>query len=122
MKILFQARSESWKAALLIVICVAMMVVDHRFQHLQVVRSSISLALSPLRYLVSFPAAAGTWVTDWVTAHTELLEENENLRAESRILHARLQQLQVLAEENTRLRNLQLLQAGGEPESLSAAN
>ncbi len=106
MKILFQARSESWKAALLIIICLTMMVVDHRFQHLQVVRSSISLALSPLRYLVSLPAAGGNWVSDWLTAHSDVLQENRELRAESRILRARLQQLQVLAEENTRLRNL----------------
>ncbi len=106
MKILFQARSESWKAVLLILLCLVMMVVDHRYQNLQVVRSSISLTLSPLRYLVSLPATAGNWVTDWFTAHNELLEENESLQAESRILRARLQQLQVLAEENTRLRNL----------------
>ena len=106
MKILFPARSESWKAVLLILVCLSMMVIDHRFQHLQVVRSSISLALSPLRYVVSLPATAGNWVNDWLTAHTELLEENESLRAESQILRARLQKLQVLAEENTRLRNL----------------
>ncbi len=106
MKILFQARSESWKAVLLILLCLVMMVVDHRYQNLQVVRSSISLTLSPLRYLVSLPATAGNWVTDWFTAHNELLEEIESLKAESRILRARLQQLQVLAEENTRLRNL----------------
>ena len=31
---------------------------------------------------------------------------NEMLKAESRILNARLQKLEILAEENTRLRNL----------------
>ncbi len=106
MKILFQARSETWKAVLLILLCLTMMFVDHRFQHLQVVRSSISLALSPLRYVVSLPATAGNWVNAWFTAHTDLLEGNEALKAENRILRARLQKLQVLAEENTRLRNL----------------
>lgn len=82
------------------------MVVDHRFNHLEVVRSNISLALSPLRYLVSFPAQAGSWVSDWFTAHTELLQENDTLKAEGRLLNARLQKMQVLLEENTRLRNL----------------
>ncbi len=106
MKNFFQARSETWKAVFLILLCLTMMVVDHRFQNLQVVRSSISLALSPLRYVVSLPATAGNWLSDWFSAHTELLESNENLKAENRILLARLQKLQVLAEENTRLRNL----------------
>lgn len=82
------------------------MVVDHRFHHLEIVRSNISLVISPLRYFVSLPAIAGNWLNDWSTAHTELLHENEALRAEGRILNARLQQLEVLAEENARLRNL----------------
>ena len=83
-----------------------MMVVDHRFQHLEVVRSNITLALSPIRYFVSLPATAGNWVSDWFTAHSDLLAENEALRAEGRILNARLQKLEVLAEENARLRSL----------------
>ncbi len=106
MNILFQARGASLHALILMVFCVAMMVVDHRFNHLEVVRSNISLAISPLRYLVSLPATAGSWLGDWFTSHTELLEENEKLKAEGRILNARLQKLEILAEENARLRNL----------------
>jgi rod shape-determining protein MreC len=106
MKVLFQARGGSFLAIFLIGLCLAMMVVDHRFKHLEVVRSNISLALTPLRYLVCLPAPAGNWVHDWFTAHTELLNENAALRAEERILNARLQSLQVLAEENSRLRSL----------------
>ena len=106
MKILLQARGATLHALSLIVICLALMVVDHRFQHLEVVRSNISLALTPLRYFVSLPATAGNWVNDWFTSHTELLNENEALRAEGRILNARLQKLEILAEENARLRNL----------------
>ena len=43
------------------------------------VRSNISFAISPLRYLVSLPATAGNWLGDWFTSHTELLNENEEL-------------------------------------------
>ena len=106
MKTLQQARGATLHALFLIGICIALMVVDHRFQHLEVVRSNISLALSPLRYIVSLPVTAGDWVSDWFTSHTELLDENEALKAEGRILNARLQKLEILAEENARLRNL----------------
>jgi len=106
MRFLLQARGASLQAFFLIVVCITMMVVDHRFHHLEVVRSNISLALTPLRYLVSLPAIAGNWLNDWFSSHTELLEENALLRAEGRILNARLQKLAVLAEENSRLRNL----------------
>ncbi len=106
MKTLLQARGASLQALFLVILCVALMVVDHRFHHLEVVRANISLALSPLRYLVSLPAIAGSWAGEWFTSHTELLEENSVLRAESRILNARLQKLEILAEENARLRRL----------------
>ena len=106
MKILLQARGASLQALLFIVFCVALMVVDHRFQHLEVVRANISLALTPLRYLVSLPATGGNWLNEWFTSHTELLEENAKLRADGRILNARLQKLEILAEENARLRSL----------------
>ena len=106
MKILFQARGATLQALFLVFLSIAVMVVDHRFQHLEVVRSNLSLVISPLRYLVSLPATAGNWLGDWFTSHTELLDENEALRDERRILSARLQKLEILAEENARLRNL----------------
>ena len=65
MKILFQARGASLQALFLVVLSIAVMVVDHRFNHLEIVRSNISLVISPLRYLVSLPATAGNWVGDW---------------------------------------------------------
>jgi rod shape-determining protein MreC len=106
MKTIIEVRGASIQAVFLIAVCIAMMVVDHRFQHLEIVRSNISLAISPLRYLVSLPATSGNWVNDWFTSHTDLLDENEALKAEGRILSARLQKLGILAEENVRLRNL----------------
>jgi len=106
MKTLPQARSATLKVLFLIALCIALMIVDHRFQHLEVVRANISWGLSPLRYLVSLPATGGNWINDWFTSHTEILRENNSLKAEGRILNARLQKMQVLAEENERLRNL----------------
>ncbi len=106
MRILLEARGASLHALFLIIVCTVMMVIDHRFHHLEVVRSNISLALTPLRYFVSLPATAGNWLNDWFASHTELLDENARLRADGRILNARLQKLEVLAEENERLRSL----------------
>ena len=106
MKTLFQARGAVVQALFLVFLSIAIMVVDQRFNHLEVVRSNVSAAISPLRYLVSLPATAVNWLGEWFTAHTELLEENEALRDQSRILSARLQKLEILAEENARLRNL----------------
>jgi rod shape-determining protein MreC len=64
------------------------------------------MALTPLRYLVSLPAHTGSWASEWFTSFRDLVNENSNLKADSRILNARLQKMQVLQAENTRLRNL----------------
>jgi rod shape-determining protein MreC len=106
MQILFQARGATLQALFLVVLSIAVMVVDHRFNHLEIVRSNISLVISPLRYLVSLPATGGSWLEDWFTSHTELIEENEALKDQRRILSARLQKMEILAEENARLRSL----------------
>jgi len=101
-----QVRGATFQALLLIIICIGMMFVDHRYNHLEVVRSNISLVLSPLKYLVSLPALGSNWVSEWFKSHTELIEDNESLQTRGRILNAQLQRMQVLQAENTRLRNL----------------
>ena len=101
-----QARGVTIQALLLISVCIGLMFVDHRYNHLEIVRTNISVLLSPLRYFVSLPALGGSWVGEWFTSHTLLLEENESLQARGRILNAQLQRMQVLQAENTRLRSL----------------
>ena len=101
-----RTRGTSVQTLFLVGICITLMFLDQRFNHLEVVRSNISVVLSPLRYLVSLPAITGNWVGDWFISHTELSRENYALRAEGRILNARLQKMQVLQAENMRLRNM----------------
>ena len=102
----FQLRGATIQAVLLVIVCIVLMFVDQRFNHLEVVRSNISLVLSPLRYLVSLPTQTGNWVGEWFGSYHDLLNENEGLKSDSRIINARLQKMQVLQAENTRLRNL----------------
>ncbi|MCZ6883064.1 MAG: rod shape-determining protein MreC [Gammaproteobacteria bacterium] len=101
-----QSRGTTVQAVLLAIVSIVLMFVDQRFNHLEVVRSNISVALTPLRYLVSLPAHTGNWAGEWFTSFRDLVNENSNLKADSRILNARLQKMQVLQAENTRLRNL----------------
>ena len=99
-------QGTSIRTLFLVSLCIALMFVDQRFNHLEVVRSNIALVLAPLRYLVSLPAITGSWANGWLSSHIELLNENSALKANGRILNARLQKMQVLKAENTRLRNL----------------
>ena len=101
-----RVRNTSVLTLFLVSLSIGLMFADHRYSHLEVVRTNISLALSPLRYLVSLPALTGNWVGDWFSSYTELLNENSVLKSKVRILNARLQKTQVLQAENTRLRNM----------------
>ena len=101
-----QVRVVTVHTLFLIALCISCMIVAHRFKQLEVVRSSISVVLSPLPYLVSLPGLIGNWASEWYQSHTELLAHNHQLQADLRLLNARLQKMQVLREENTRLRHL----------------
>lgn len=82
------------------------MFVDHRFDQLESVRSGISVLISPLRYLVSLPALSGAWVSEWFKTHNSLVAENRAYKRDERLLKVRLQKMNVLLAENTRLRQL----------------
>jgi rod shape-determining protein MreC len=90
-----QARGKILPTLFLMSLSVAVMFVDHRFNHLESLRSGVAVVISPLRYLVSLPAQAGTWVSEWFRTHNTLVDENRQLRREERLLNARLQKMSV---------------------------
>lgn len=100
------ARGTVAPALFLIVLSVSIMFIDQRFSQLDMVRSGISVVISPLRYLVSLPTQSSAWVTEWFKTHNRLVSENRTLRQDERLLNARLQKMEVLLAENTRLRQL----------------
>lgn len=107
MKNIFQpARGTVLPALFLIAFSVSLMFVDQRYTYLESVRASVSVLVSPLRYLVSFPAMSGAWIKEWFNTHNTLVDENRLLREEERLLNARLQKMNVLQAENSRLRQL----------------
>ena len=91
---------------LVVIFCTAVMVMDHRFSHLEKVRSVLAGALYPVQVLVNAPGATVRWFGDNFSAREELLEENQRLRSESLLQNARLQRLATLEAENQRLRAL----------------
>jgi len=85
---------------------IALMVLDHRFNHLESIRSGISTLLYPVQYLVNVPFAATEWASETFISHESLRKENQQLRTEHLLLKAQLQKLNALESENLRLREL----------------
>ena len=91
---------------MLAVLAVVLMVVDARFEVLKPLRSQISLVLTPFYWIADVPSRAWDGATQQIATRSELLAENEKLKAEALILQRRLQKLAALTEQNVRLREL----------------
>ena len=91
---------------MLTVLSVALMLVDARLDTLKPVRSQLGLVLTPVYWLADLPVRLWQGVTEQFSSHSELLAENEKLKAEALLLQRRLQKLATLTEQNVRLREL----------------
>lgn len=90
----------------LIFISILLMYFDNRDNHLDTVRKSIGAAMYPLRVAVDAPVRFWNWIGDSTTSRSDLEQELSRLKAERLLTNARLQKLNALEAENTRLRAL----------------
>nr|WP_272493061.1 rod shape-determining protein MreC [Atopomonas sediminilitoris] len=85
---------------------VALMVVDARFDALKPARQQMALVLTPFYWLADLPVRTWNSVTEQFNSRSEMLAENERLKAEALLMQRRLQKLASLTEQNVRLREL----------------
>jgi len=90
----------------MIIISVAMMAVDHRQNHLESIRSALSVVVYPLQYLVNLPVSATSWIGENLSSREALLAENERLKMQQTLFKAQLQKFSAIELENQRLREL----------------
>lgn len=88
----------------LVLVCFALMVVDHRQDHLTRVRHTLGAVVYPVRVLADFPFKTWRWGSRILEERLALLAENDYLKREQLDLSVRLQRLAMLEAENARLR------------------
>ncbi|MGD8322927.1 MAG: rod shape-determining protein MreC [Gammaproteobacteria bacterium] len=91
---------------LLVLMCFAAMMLDHRQNHVSRVRQAVSIVVYPIQILVDLPFRLTSWASDSLAEHAALLDENRRLDASLRDAEVALQQLEALRVENARLREL----------------
>jgi len=94
------------RIVLLGIFSVLLMYLDHRENHLGAVRSALSVAVYPVRVAVDLPSRGLGWLAETLSGRGRLLDENRRLREERLEFLARLQRMEALQAENTRLRAL----------------
>jgi rod shape-determining protein MreC len=85
---------------------ISMMVLDHRYNHLESIRSALSVMLYPIQYLASLPLLLSESASDAIVSRNQLEEQRDKLHQENLQLRARLQKFEALEAENMRLRGL----------------
>ena len=90
----------------LVVLSVALMVVDARFDTLKPIRAQMGMVLTPFYWLADLPVRAWQRATEQLSSSSSLVAENEKLKAEALLMQRRLQKLAMLTEQNVRLREL----------------
>ena len=91
---------------LALLVSIALMVLDYRYQYLSFVRSTFSTIASPAYYVANLPSEISNWANDNIVSRGDLLDENQTLKDQLMILKAQNQRLVGLESNNARLRNL----------------
>jgi len=79
------------------------MVADVRFGYLERIRYGLGYATTPVYWVADIPTRVSFWIDDVFVSRTNLLEENDDLRADLLVAQRELQLLESLASENDRL-------------------
>jgi len=79
---------------------------DTRLDYFSPTRSALSTIVYPIQVVASFPSDASEWMSEFFENRDELKEQNAVLEATNLLNNVRLQKLQNLERENTRLREL----------------
>lgn len=89
-----------------VLLSIALMVLDHRRNHLEHLRSTLAVLLYPVQYLAALPVLLSESAGNAITNRNQLQSERDRLEEENLLLRARLQKFEALEAENMRLRGL----------------
>ncbi|MGZ8908467.1 MAG: rod shape-determining protein MreC [Methylococcaceae bacterium] len=98
--------SLNTRLLLAVIASIALLVTEHRNHQLDLLRTTLSFFIDPLKYLVDLPTVMVEHAAESVSSYTTLKKENQRLRDEQLIQQTRLLKLEALEKENIRLRAL----------------
>ncbi|WP_407644325.1 rod shape-determining protein MreC [Entomomonas moraniae] len=88
------------------ILAIIVMIVDARFEVLVPVRHKIAIITTQVYSITNIPSKLWDTAVEQFSSHSELLSENERLKAQSLLLEQRLQKLASITQQNARLREL----------------
>ena len=89
-----------------VLLSTVLMVMDHRDENIESLRSGLSWVVSPLHWVIDLPGSISDWFSESLSSRRELQEENASLRTQQFMQKVQMQKLAALETENIRLRGL----------------
>ena len=105
-KMFLRGPSLSVRFILFTSMCIALMLLDSRYQQLEKIRSAASTMVYPLRVAANTPYKFSNWFSNSLRTRKDLRQENSQLRLSQQTSQFELQRFQQLEAENHRLRVL----------------
>lgn len=91
----------------LVLFCSALLIFfDHKMASFESLRGYLQSLVSPLQYLANTPKQVMTWASENVTTHRQLMSANQQYRLNELKFHEQTMQLDIIKQENERLRSL----------------
>ena len=102
--------SSITRLVIFIILSVSLMVLDHRGNHLEQIRTSLSILVYPIQIIANAPTGISRWLSANLTTHSSELKKLKNdygaLKENHLLLLAKLQKYDALIAENNRFRFL----------------
>jgi rod shape-determining protein MreC len=98
--------SPQHRLVLVLFCSVLLIFFDHKMASFESVRGYLQSLVSPLQYLANTPKQLMTWASTNITTRRQLMNENQQYRLNELGFHEEAMQLDILKQENDRLRSL----------------
>lgn len=98
--------SPQHRLLLMLIISAALIFFDHKMKSFEIVRGYLQSIVSPMQYIANTPKQMMTWTAENVITRKALMEENQALKINELRYQEQLMQLDIVRQENDRLRLL----------------
>jgi len=101
-----QGISPVQRLSFVLICSAALIFFDHKMASFETARGYLQTLVSPLQYMANAPKQAMTWASENIITRQQLMSENKDYREQELFFHEQAMQLDIVRQENERLRSL----------------
>lgn len=98
--------SPKHRLIFVLLLSILLIFLDHKAGSFEGIRGYLQSLVSPLQYIANGPKQLMTWTAENLVTRKHLMEENQEFKVNELRLHEQLMQLDIVKQENERLRLL----------------